>query len=172
MPTHIIRLNPKARAIISKAVMWLWLPKESHTPTLTSTRLMNNGSGKDLDACKRYLLINAAGLWGVRPQLLCYWWIIPFFWTFWLWGSRRCWRVEGSEIYKNREAKFRRQLADTPKLYWIAIGKDDFLYKDNEAYRKALDDMGVKYDYHESAGGHIWKNWRAYLSDFTRRLFR
>ena len=81
-------------------------------------------------------------------------------------------RVEGSEIYKDREAKLRRQFADAPKLYWIAIGKDDFLYKDNEAYRKALDDMGVKYDYHESAGGHIWKNWRAYLSDFTRRLFR
>ena len=56
-----------------------------------------------------------------------------------------------------KEAKFRRQLADTPKLYWIAIGKDDFLYKDNEAYRKALDDMGVKYEYHKSAGGCIWK---------------
>lgn len=81
-------------------------------------------------------------------------------------------RVEGSEIYKDREAKLRRQFADAPKLYWIAIGKGDFLYKDNEAYRKTLDDMGVKYEYHESAGGHIWKNWRAYLSDFTRRLFK
>lgn len=66
-------------------------------------------------------------------------------------------RVEGSEIYKDREAKLRRQFADAPKLYWIAIGKDDFLYKDNEAYRKALDDMGVKYEYHKSAGGCIWK---------------
>lgn len=81
-------------------------------------------------------------------------------------------RVEGSEVYNNREAKLRRQFADAPRLYWIAIGKDDFLYNENVDFRKTLDDLGVKYEYYESTGGHIWKNWRNYLRKFTPRLFR
>lgn len=81
-------------------------------------------------------------------------------------------RVEGSEIYENREAKLKHQFADGPRLYWIAIGKDDFLYNENAAYRKVLDDLGIKYEYYESSGGHIWKNWRSYLSKFTPKLFR
>lgn len=81
-------------------------------------------------------------------------------------------RVEGSEIYKDRESKLKRQFADAPKLYWIGIGSDDFLYKDNEAYRRQLDKLGIEYEYNESPGGHIWKNWRNYLVTFAQRLFR
>lgn len=81
-------------------------------------------------------------------------------------------RAEGSEIYKDREEKLKRQFADAPRLYWIAIGKDDFLYNDNAAYRKALEDLGINYEYYESAGGHMWKNWRNYLTRFAQRLFK
>lgn len=59
-----------------------------------------------------------------------------------------------------------------PALYWIAIGKDDFLYGNNAAYRKMLDNAGFRYVYHESDGGHIWKNWRDYLVEFTPLLFK
>ena len=59
-----------------------------------------------------------------------------------------------------------------PKLYWIAIGKTDFLYKNNVDYRKKLDDNGYKYEYYESDGGHIWKNWRIYLTKFAPMLFK
>ena len=31
---------------------------------------------------------------------------------------------------KERAEKLQRQFADAPSLYWIAIGKEDFLYKD------------------------------------------
>lgn len=81
-------------------------------------------------------------------------------------------RAEGSEIYIDREAKLRRQFADAPALYWIAIGSDDFLYGENIALRDELDRLGIKYEYHESAGGHIWKNWRNYLSTFASKLFK
>lgn len=81
-------------------------------------------------------------------------------------------RQEGSEIYEKREEKLKKQFSEGPKVYWIAIGKDDFLYKDNEAYRAQLDSLGLPYEYYESAGGHIWKNWRTYLSKFTPMLFR
>ncbi len=35
-----------------------------------------------------------------------------------------------------------------------------------------LDDMGMKYDYVESEGGHIWRNWRVYLTQFAPLLFK
>lgn len=81
-------------------------------------------------------------------------------------------RQEGSEVYVDTTEKLKKQFADSPKLYWIAIGKDDFLYKENEAYRALLDSIGANYEYHESAGGHMWKNWRNYLTSFTQRLFK
>jgi enterochelin esterase family protein len=58
------------------------------------------------------------------------------------------------------------------KLYWIACGKTDFLYKANQEFRERLDKLGMKYTYRESEGGHTWRNWRVYLSEFTPMLFR
>lgn len=64
------------------------------------------------------------------------------------------------------------QFAKAPKLYWIGIGNDDFLYDLNADYRRLLDRLGIPYTYHESAGGHTWTNWRHYLSIFTPQLFK
>ena len=58
-----------------------------------------------------------------------------------------------------------------PALYWIAIGNTDFLYQNNKTYRDYLDKMGYKYEYLETDGGHIWRNWRIYLTLFAQRLF-
>lgn len=62
--------------------------------------------------------------------------------------------------------------AKHPKLYWIAIGKTDFLYDQNKYYRQYLDKMGYPYEYYETEEGHIWKNWRRYLIEFTQKLFK
>lgn len=77
-----------------------------------------------------------------------------------------------SPIYENMEEKLKVQFDKNPALYWIAIGKTDFLYKANEEYRKLLDEKGYKYTYYESDEGHIWKNWRIYLTEFVPMLFR
>ncbi len=77
---------------------------------------------------------------------------------------------DGSE--KDLTAALGRQFADAPRLYWIAIGKDDFLYDLNRSYRTMLDELDIPYEYHESDGGHIWSNWRDYLVIFTPRLFK
>lgn len=77
-----------------------------------------------------------------------------------------------SPIYENMEGKLKVQFDKNPALYWIAIGKTDFLYKANEEYRKLLDKKGYKYTYYESDEGHIWKNWRIYLTEFVPMLFR
>jgi len=77
-----------------------------------------------------------------------------------------------AKIYQNVDATLTRQKNNGYKLYWIAIGKDDFLYKPNKEYRDKLDKLGMKYVYRESDGGHIWRNWRVYLSQFTPMLFK
>jgi enterochelin esterase-like enzyme len=77
-----------------------------------------------------------------------------------------------SPIYEDMEGKLKTQFAKKPALYWIGIGKADFLYKANEDYRKLLDENGYKYTYYETGEGHIWKNWRIYLTEFTPLLFK
>lgn len=76
-----------------------------------------------------------------------------------------------SSVYDNTENKLKIQFNKTPKLYWIAIGKTDFLYKANEEYRKMLNEKGFKYTYYETDEGHIWRNWRIYLTEFVPMLF-
>ncbi|AVM53027.1 enterochelin esterase family protein [Bacteroides zoogleoformans] len=77
-----------------------------------------------------------------------------------------------SPVYEDMEAKLKVQFSKKPALYWIAIGKTDFLYKANEDYRKLLDEKGCNYSYYETGEGHIWKNWRIYLTEFVPQLFK
>jgi enterochelin esterase family protein len=58
------------------------------------------------------------------------------------------------------------------KLYWIACGKTDFLYQGVLESMNRMDKIGFKYIYRESEGGHIWRNWRIYLSEFAPMLFK
>jgi enterochelin esterase family protein len=58
------------------------------------------------------------------------------------------------------------------KLYWIACGKDDFVYKGVVTLRETLDKLNFKYVYRESTGGHTWANWRIYLTEFAPMLFK
>ncbi len=77
-----------------------------------------------------------------------------------------------SPIYEDLEGKLKTQFAQKPALYWIAIGTTDFLYQANVDYRKMLDDRGYPYEYYETGEGHIWKNWRIYLTEFAPQLFK
>ncbi len=77
-----------------------------------------------------------------------------------------------SPVYDDLEGKLKIQFSKKPALYWIAIGSQDFLYKANEDYRKLLDEKGYKYTYYETGEGHIWKNWRIYLTEFVPLLFK
>jgi enterochelin esterase family protein len=75
-------------------------------------------------------------------------------------------------IYADRNAKIDKLFAKNPKLFWIGIGKTDFLIKNNNDLRAYLDSKHHKYTYLETDGGHIWRNWRIYLSEFTPLLFK
>ena len=77
----------------------------------------------------------------------------------------------GAGVYDNFEETLKTQKDNGYQLYCIAIGKTDFLYDANTAFRKQLDQMDMPYEYTESEGGHIWRNWRVYLSEFVQLLF-
>ncbi|MDH6343496.1 enterochelin esterase-like enzyme [Parabacteroides sp. PFB2-12] len=76
----------------------------------------------------------------------------------------------------NEDATFGKEVAAVfaanPKLYWIAIGNTDFLFDANTNYRKYLDSKGYRYEYLETDGGHIWRNWRIYLTLFAEKIFQ
>lgn len=74
-------------------------------------------------------------------------------------------------VYANFDETLKAQNENGYELYWIGIGKTDFLYEANTAFRKQLDQMDMPYEYMETEGGHIWRNWRVYLSEFVPLLF-
>ena len=70
------------------------------------------------------------------------------------------------------DTQMMRLFASKPRLFWIAIGKEDFLIRMNNELREYLDAKGYPYEYYENDGGHIWRNWRIYLTLFAQKLFK
>lgn len=89
---------------------------------------------------------------------------------------RMGWRQENQPLEEYLEEKQGKAIeavfAANPQLYWVAIGNTDFLYEQNKSLRNYFDKKGYKYEYFESDGGHIWRNWRIYLTMFAQRLFK
>ncbi len=81
-------------------------------------------------------------------------------------------KVAGSPVYRDIEGTLKQQRDNGSSLYWIGIGKEDFLYKANVDYRQLLDKINLPYVYRESGGGHTWTNWRLYLTEFIPQLFK
>ena len=54
----------------------------------------------------------------------------------------------------------------------ICCGKTDFVKQGVDQLRSYMDQHNYPYEYVETEGGHIWKNWRYYLSIFAPRLFK
>ena len=68
--------------------------------------------------------------------------------------------------------KSARLFGSKPKLYWMGMGKTDFLYQSTVDLRAFWDSKGYKYEYVETDGGHIWRNWRIYLTMFAQKIFK
>lgn len=75
-----------------------------------------------------------------------------------------------SPAYKNWMSEMRR-MASAPPMYWMAMGRDDFLYAQMQDYRLWLDINNFEYTYYESLGGHTWQNWQDYLCRFLKKIF-
>jgi enterochelin esterase-like enzyme len=58
------------------------------------------------------------------------------------------------------------------KLFYIACGKTDTLFEPAQAFDKTLTAKGIRHTFVPSEEGHVWRNWRNYLTDFAPQLFR
>ena len=77
-----------------------------------------------------------------------------------------------SPIYQDFDKKLATYFSKKPALLWIGCGNTDFLFQANKDFMKKLDDNKFPYTFMETDGGHIWKNWRIYLSEFVPLIFK
>jgi len=73
------------------------------------------------------------------------------------------------EVYVNWQEEVRALMTTSP-VYWIGMGREDFLYAQLQEYRNWLDENHMEYTYYESAGEHTWINWRDYISRFLIKI--
>ena len=78
-------------------------------------------------------------------------------------------QIKASPDFAQQSAKL---FGSKPKLYWMGMGKTDFLYQSTVDLRNYWDSKGYKYEYVETDGGHIWRNWRIYLTMFAQKIFK
>ena len=59
------------------------------------------------------------------------------------------------------------------KSLWVAMGgKEDIAYNNCKIMLSKFDEMNIKYQYSEYAGGHTWPVWRNNLYNFAQLLFK
>lgn len=59
------------------------------------------------------------------------------------------------------------------KLFWLSMGgKEDIAYNNCQTMMKRFDEIGIKYSYFETPGGHTWPVWRESLYRFAPLLFK
>lgn len=76
--------------------------------------------------------------------------------------------------------KYYAKLAADPEAFnrcfkhlWLSMGgKEDIAYNNCRVMMKRFDDIGIKYSYFETPGGHTWPVWRESLYRFAQLLFR
>ena len=84
--------------------------------------------------------------------------------TFAAWGH--------DDVYGRLWPKLERQFADPPEMYSIYIGRNDFFLPHIMRFVRKLDKKGFEHDFTVSGGGHAWYNWRSYLNDFYKNVFK
>ena len=77
-----------------------------------------------------------------------------------------------SPMYQDFDKKLDTYFSKKPALLWIGCGSTDFLIQANRDFMKKLDEKGYPYTWMETDGGHIWRNWRIYLTEFVPLLFK
>lgn len=57
-------------------------------------------------------------------------------------------------------------------IYWIGTGKKDIFHSQSKIFAKRLHRRQNHYIYYETDGGHTWRNWRLYLTEFLQFIFK
>ncbi|MBQ3751411.1 MAG: hypothetical protein II865_08940 [Bacteroidales bacterium] len=57
-------------------------------------------------------------------------------------------------------------------IYWIGSGKVDIFHSQSCRFVKKIKDKQTSFVYYNTSGGHTWRNWRLYLSEFLQFIFK
>ena len=57
-------------------------------------------------------------------------------------------------------------------IYWIGSGKVDIFHSQSTRFVKKIKDKQISFVYYNTSGGHTWRNWRLYLSEFLQFIFK
>ena len=162
-PSFMGSVNQKPVATMDESFMDIVKYVESHYKVAKNKRSraicgLSMGGGHTFATSKRYPdTFNYIGLFSAGLHIS---------------GDRTKSFYEQLQEDTNVQKQLAKLFAGKPALYWIAIGKTDFLYQQNADLRKYLDEKGYPYEYRETEGGHIWRNWRIYLTEFAQRVFK
>jgi enterochelin esterase family protein len=58
------------------------------------------------------------------------------------------------------------------KMFWVSVGKDDFLYNQTAEFLEYLEAKNVKYKSLITEGGHTWMNVKNYVAETVPLLFQ
>jgi len=65
--------------------------------------------------------------------------------------------------------KQQKDKTDLPFLY-LACGTEDFLYQENQMFKKHLEKLNVPFTYYEEPGTHEWGFWDRRIQDFLKLI--
>jgi enterochelin esterase-like enzyme len=104
-----------------------------------------------------------------HPELFSY---LGVFSSGWWTGPTRFGGNDSEKCYallKENKELYNRQF----KQFWLSMGgPEDIAYNNCQTMMKRFDEIGIKYSYFETPGGHTWPVWRESLLKFAPLLFR
>ncbi len=78
----------------------------------------------------------------------------------------------GVQVPQGNEEALEALFDAKPGLVWIGVGSADGVKVNSLKLKDYCDSKGYPVQYYESDGGHIWRNWRLYLSIFAQKIFK
>lgn len=69
-------------------------------------------------------------------------------------------------------AQLKKMKSNGLKLYYMGVGRDDFAYNGMQTLKSTIESLDMPSYYRETSEGHIWKNWRIYLTEFSQMIFK
>ena len=87
----------------------------------------------------------------------------PFSWG----GGREFFEENAPHVLMNPE-----QINQKLSTFFIACGRDDFLFGGPEKMDSLLTGLGIKHSFYALEGGHTMRNWRQFLYQYAQIIFQ
>lgn len=76
------------------------------------------------------------------------------------------------EKFKQTHGKYLDSMNEKVDVFWLACGRDDFLFERYEETLVFLNAKNIKHTANITDGAHTWLNWRRYFCEFSQLIFK